>query len=77
MNFRAWWRKVWRIALGSVVVVAGVIMLVTPGPGIAAIIAGLAIMADEFPPAKRALHYMKRKFTEGKDRIRKSPNRPT
>jgi len=68
-----WWRKAWRITLGSVVILAGVIMLVTPGPGIAAIVAGLAIMADEFPPARRALHYMRRKFIDGKDRIRKMP----
>jgi uncharacterized protein (TIGR02611 family) len=74
MNLAAWWRKTWRITVGTLVITGGVIMLVTPGPGIAAIIAGLVIMSDEFPPAKRALHYMRRKFSEGKDRIRKSPN---
>jgi uncharacterized protein (TIGR02611 family) len=64
-------KKLVRIGLGSIVILAGVVMLVTPGPGIAAIIAGLAIMADEFPPAKRALKYMQHKFIQVKDRALK------
>lgn len=42
---------VWRgsvLAIGSAVVVAGLIMLVVPGPGWAAIFVGLAILASEF-----------------------------
>lgn len=42
---------VWRasvLGIGSAVVVAGVIMLVVPGPGWAAIFVGLAILASEF-----------------------------
>jgi uncharacterized protein (TIGR02611 family) len=61
--------------LGVIVILAGVVMLVTPGPGIAAIIAGLAIMADEFPPARRALRYMRRKFIAGKDRVQNASKR--
>lgn len=42
-------------ALGFTVLAAGLIMLVTPGPGLLVIIAGLAILAHEFAWAGRAL----------------------
>jgi uncharacterized protein (TIGR02611 family) len=41
--------------LGFVVLIAGVIMMVTPGPGVLAIVAGLAILASEWAWAERAL----------------------
>lgn len=40
---------------GTVLVVAGVIMLATPGPGLLAIAAGLAVWAKEFQWARRLL----------------------
>lgn len=40
---------------GTVLIVAGVIMLVTPGPGLLAIAAGLAVWAKEFQWARRLL----------------------
>jgi hypothetical protein len=49
------WRQTWRagIALvGGVVVLAGIAMLVLPGPGILAIAAGLALLAVEFEAAR-------------------------
>lgn len=41
--------------LGSVLVAAGVVMLVTPGPGLLAIAAGLALFSREFQWARRIL----------------------
>jgi uncharacterized protein (TIGR02611 family) len=41
--------------LGLVVVLAGILMLVLPGPGIITIIAGLAILATEYVWAERLL----------------------
>ncbi|MDX2467691.1 MAG: PGPGW domain-containing protein [Acidimicrobiia bacterium] len=49
-------RKVAVAVGGSTVVAAGVVMLVTPGPGIIAVLAGLGILGTEFPAAKRALN---------------------
>lgn len=49
------------IALGSVVTVAGVGMLVLPGPGIVVVIAGLGILSTEVSWAERLLAYAKRK----------------
>jgi uncharacterized protein (TIGR02611 family) len=40
---------------GFAVLIAGVIMLITPGPGVVAILAGLAILASEWAWAERAL----------------------
>ena len=49
------WRQTWRagIALaGGVVLVAGLVMLVLPGPGLLTIAAGLALLALEFEAAR-------------------------
>jgi uncharacterized protein (TIGR02611 family) len=51
-------KQVWRlvvIAAGSAVTLAGVAMLVLPGPGLLAIAAGLAILATEFAWARGLL----------------------
>jgi hypothetical protein len=42
-------------ALGGVVTAAGVVMLVTPGPGLLVTALGLAILGREFPAAQRQL----------------------
>ena len=52
---RGVWRQTWRagIALvGGVVVLAGIVMLVLPGPGLLTIAAGLALLALEFDAAR-------------------------
>jgi uncharacterized protein (TIGR02611 family) len=41
--------------LGFAVLIAGAIMMVTPGPGVLVIVAGLAILATEWAWAERAL----------------------
>jgi len=42
--------------VGTVVLIAGIIMLVTPGQGVLTILAGLGILGSEFPWAQRLLH---------------------
>ena len=44
------------VVVGLLVIVAGVAMLVLPGPGVAAILLGLAILGTEFPWAQRLVH---------------------
>ncbi|MEY4339042.1 MAG: hypothetical protein RLZ14_892 [Actinomycetota bacterium] len=46
---------------GVVVMLAGVAMLVLPGPGLVVILLGLGILATEFAWAERALHSAKSK----------------
>ncbi|TDC53648.1 TIGR02611 family protein [Actinomadura sp. KC345] len=52
----------WRAGVftaGSAVLIGGLIMMVTPGPGLVGIVVGLAILATEFAWAQRALHRAK------------------
>ncbi|WP_369077127.1 TIGR02611 family protein [Symbioplanes lichenis] len=46
--------------LGTIVVVAGIIMIPFPGPGWAVVILGLAIWSVEFAWAKRLLHFTRK-----------------
>jgi uncharacterized protein (TIGR02611 family) len=54
---------VWRLliaVLGTVVIAAGVVMLVTPGPGWLMIFLGIGIWATEFSWAQSVLSYVQR-----------------
>jgi uncharacterized protein (TIGR02611 family) len=53
--------------VGFAVLLAGVAMLVLPGPGIVVIIAGLAILATEYVWAERMLAEAKRRAVQAKD----------
>jgi len=64
--------------IGLLVLTAGLIMMVTPGPGLVGIAAGLAILATEYAWADRWLQAARRKLeeaiegeTEEETRIRK------
>ncbi|TDD32814.1 hypothetical protein E1287_21490 [Actinomadura sp. KC06] len=46
-------RKVAVGIAGAAMILAGVVMLVLPGPGIVAILAGLGLLGTEFPTARR------------------------
>jgi uncharacterized protein (TIGR02611 family) len=48
-----------KIIAGFVLLVAGAAMVVLPGPGWLTIAAGLALLADEFPWARRELDRLK------------------
>ncbi len=50
--------------IGGTVLLLGIVMLVTPGPGIAAIVAGLAILATEFVWARLLLRRVKRRVRD-------------
>src|SRR5690606_33362054 len=57
----------WRVGvfvLGSLIVIAGLVMFVTPGPGWVALILGLAILATEFRWAERLLRWARVKARE-------------
>ena len=50
--------------VGSAVLTAGLIMMVTPGPGLVGIVAGLAILSTEWDWADRWLKSARRKLEE-------------
>ena len=54
--------------VGGAVAAAGVVMLVTPGPGLVVIIAGLAILSTQFTWAERALGKMKQRAIAARDK---------
>jgi len=68
--------------VGGVVLGAGVVMLVTPGPGLLVIIAGLAILATQFAWAERTLDKVKQRAVLARDKAsarrarRRAPARP-
>ena len=63
-------RRVLVLIVGSVVLLAGVLMLVLPGPGILAILVGLAILATEFAWAERLLRRARERAGQAIDKIR-------
>jgi len=66
----------WKVvvaAVGTTVVLAGIVMLVTPGPGWAAILVGLAILSTEFDWAARMRHAVARRLATGAHRVRSWP----
>jgi uncharacterized protein (TIGR02611 family) len=61
--------------VGFGVLLAGIAMLVLPGPGIVVILAGLAILATEYVWAERMLAEAKRRAIQAKDVVtRKNKN---
>ena len=56
--------------IGLAVVGAGLVMMVTPGPGIVGILVGLGILSTEWHWAERWMHAMKDKAQAAADRAR-------
>lgn len=54
--------KVVVTVIGLAVLVAGIVMMVTPGPGLVGIVVGLAILASEWTWAERLLKAARRKL---------------
>jgi uncharacterized protein (TIGR02611 family) len=67
---------VWRIgiaAVGLAVVIAGIVLLVVPGPGWLVIFLGFAIWATEFPWANAVATFVRRQITRCSSWIRGQP----
>jgi len=60
--------------IGLLLFMAGVVMIVTPGPGLLLIVAGLAVLATEYVWAERALAMAKDRARQARDAVlRKKP----
>jgi tellurite resistance protein TerC len=66
-------RRIFRIIAGFTLLLAGIIMIVTPGPGWLVILLGLGLLAAEFVWARRLMDRIKR---EG-GRVREAVWRPS
>ena len=72
-DHRRWARRFprWaRLTLGTVIVLAGVAMLVLPGPGLLAIFVGLQVLAVDIPLAARAERAVLTRIRRVADRAR-------
>lgn len=63
-------RRLVILIVGGVVLLAGIGMLVLPGPGIVVIIAGLAILAKEFTWAERTLDKAKEQASKATNKVK-------
>jgi uncharacterized protein (TIGR02611 family) len=62
-------RRVFLIIAGFTLLLAGVVMLVTPGPGIPVILLGLGLLAAEFVWARRLMDRIKHESGRVVDRL--------
>lgn len=65
-------KRVAKIVFGFAFLAAGLIMLVTPGPGLVAIALALALLATEFRWAGYLLDRLKAKYAQVRDALRGS-----
>ena len=61
--------------LGGLLTLAGIALLVLPGPGFVLVAAGLAVLATRFSWASKPLDYAKDKAEQGIEEVGKSPLR--
>jgi len=56
-------RRIGILLAGSILFLAGIALLVLPGPGVPLIIAGLALLGTQFTWARRASAWLRERFT--------------
>jgi uncharacterized protein (TIGR02611 family) len=54
--------RIGRVTLGVIVLVAGLLMLPLPGPGLVTIAAGLALLASDVPYARKLLENVRKRL---------------
>jgi uncharacterized protein (TIGR02611 family) len=67
-------RRIFFIIAGFTLLLAGVVMLVTPGPGMLVILLGLGLLAAEFVWARRLMERIKHEGGRMRDAVWKSKN---
>ena len=60
-------RRALRIGGGVILLVLGVVMMVTPGPGLIAIAGGLLLLSEDVPFAARLLEKVRERIPENED----------
>lgn len=62
-------KRLIKIVFGFTLLLAGVVMLITPGPGWLAIFLGLAVLAAEYVWARRLLNHLKARGVQLRDAV--------
>ncbi len=65
-------RRIFLILAGFTLVLLGIIMIFTPGPGTPVILMGLGLLAAEFVWARRLMDRIKREGTRLRDAVLRS-----
>jgi len=65
-------KRIAKIVIGFALLLAGLVMLVTPGPGWVTIAVGLALLSTEFRWARHLLDRIKEKGIQLRDAVRGS-----
>ncbi|OLC99371.1 MAG: hypothetical protein DMG35_06880 [Acidobacteria bacterium] len=65
-------RRIFLILAGFTLLLLGIIMIFTPGPGTPVILLGLGLLAAEFVWARRLMDRIKREGTRLKDAVLRS-----
>lgn len=58
-------KRLARLGAGYALVTVGTVMIFTPGPGVVAIVGGLALLSEDVPWAGRAADWLKDKASRG------------
>lgn len=66
-------RRIFRIVAGFTLLLAGIVMIVTPGPGWLVILLGLGLLAAEFVWARRLMDRIKREGDRLKETVLGKP----
>lgn len=69
-------KSAWRVGVvvvGAALLLGGLVMMVTPGPGLLLIVAGLAVLASEFAWAEAMLERARRAASKATDAVRRRP----
>lgn len=64
-------------AVGAALLLGGIVMMITPGPGWLAVIAGLAVLSTEYVWARRALDEAKRRAAKAAKKVRRNKVPPS
>jgi tellurite resistance protein TerC len=66
-------RRIFRVVVGFTLLLAGLVMVVTPGPGWLVILLGLGLLAAEFVWARRLMDRIKHEGGKLKDSVLGKP----
>ncbi len=62
--------RIGKVVLGAILVIVGLALVPLPGPGWLIVIAGLALMAEDVPIARRAMDALKAKLERLNKKVR-------
>jgi drug/metabolite transporter (DMT)-like permease len=68
-------KRFFKILIGFTLLLAGILMVVTPGPGLLTILLALGVLAAEFVWARRLLDRLKEQGVRLRETVFHSPNR--